>query len=47
MKTLTHTNKSAGIHVYPDDTNQHLALYHPLSTAPQYTPADPIEETIE
>lgn len=35
------------IRAYPDDTNQHLSLYHPLSTAPQYTPADPIEETIE
>jgi hypothetical protein len=35
------------IRAYPDDTNQHLALYHPLSTARQYTPADPIEETIE
>ncbi len=36
----------AGIHAYPDHID-HLALYHPLSTAPQYTPADPIEETIE
>lgn len=38
--------KSAGIHSYPDHIN-HLSLYHPLSTAPQYTTADPIEETIE
>ena len=38
--------KSAGIHAYPDYID-HLALYQPLSTARQYTPADPIEETIE
>jgi hypothetical protein len=35
------------VFAYLDDTSQHLALYHPLSTAPQYTPADPVEETTE
>jgi hypothetical protein len=34
------------VHAYADHLD-HLALYHPLSTARQYTPADPIKETIE
>lgn len=34
------------VFAHPDHID-HLALYHHLSTAPQYTPANPIEETIE
>ena len=39
--TMLHAG--ARIHAHPDHVD-HLALYQPLSTARQYTPADPIEE---